>query len=111
MPGFLDNFAVEGLTIIGNKILESSNNLKNVENNHNHNIYFTKNGRSIIIISSLLFGSIYLTSVSMKGLNDMIIHGKKENYLWFPFLWLNGSILLGSSVLFLTCTGYLLEDN
>ena len=111
MSGFFNNFAVDGLTIIGNKIVESSNNLKTVENNHNltHNIYFTGHLNSIIMVSSVLFGSIYLSSISLRGLNDLMIHEKKENHrYWVPFLCMNGSILLGSTCVYVVCTSYLL---
>ena len=107
MSGFFDNFALEGLTTIANKVLESSNNLKNVENNHTHHI--TGNLQKVICFSSLLYGSIYLYSVSLRGMNDMMIHHKKENGLMFPFLLLNGSVLIGSTFTFMVCVGHLLK--
>lgn len=111
MSGFLDHFAVKGLTTIADKILESSNNLKTIEN-YTHDIQITKNFQSIIMVSSVLFGSIYLYSVSLQGINAMLIHEKKENHrFWLPFLGLNGSIMVGSSLAFISCARYLLAES
>ena len=38
MTGYFRSFAVEGLTALGNKLLESSENVKKIEHNHNINI-------------------------------------------------------------------------
>jgi uncharacterized membrane protein (DUF485 family) len=95
---FLSGLASEGLTILANKILESSENLKSIDHTHNINI------SQAIILSSALFGSIYMGSVSLIGFNKMFIRANEmKNKINYPFVILNGNILFVSSIIRLSC--------
>ena len=58
----------------------------------NHNINFSQ----ALILSSALFGSIYLNSVSMMEINKMFLN---PNYIYYPFIMMNGFIYMGSSII------------
>lgn len=88
-----ESAGIFGMRYLGDSLVDASKNMKIVENIHNINIDITR-------ISSLtvIFGSIYMASVSLQGVNKMLIAQNIENkkYL-FPFFMMNGSIILLSS--------------
>lgn len=64
-----------------------------------------------IILSSLLFSSMYMNSICIKNINNMYIENKHVNYS--PLIILNGSLFIGSSVMTIICflkTFQLLKD-
>lgn len=91
-----ESAGIDGLNKLGNSIVKASKNMKIVENIHNINI---TNMGSLVVI----FGSIYMASVSIRGINKMFIEDGLENKKYLlPFFMMNGSIiLLSTSILFL----------
>ena len=95
-----ESLGIFGMNKLGNSIVKASENMKIVENNHNHNINI-----DITHIGSLtmIFGSIYMASVSIRGINKMFVEHSLENKKYLlPFFVMNGSIIvLNSGIIFL----------
>ena len=91
----MESAGIIGLNKLGNSIVKASENMKIVENIHNINIH---NMNSLVVI----FGSIYLASVSIQGINKMFVeHGLENKKYLLPFFMMNGSIiLLSTSIIF-----------
>jgi hypothetical protein len=86
-----NNFAKDGLKIFGDKLFEASENLKNIDKNQTIYIYQS------IILSSILFGSVYIFSTSLIGINKMFL--KNRNFT-LNFIIINGLIItITSSIL------------
>ena len=94
MFGSLDRIAVEGLTNVGNKIEDASKNLTKID----HKVDVSE----AILLSSLFFGSLYMFSTSIVGINKMFLKGQQLPFN-NTFFVINGSILIVSGyVLFIS---------
>lgn len=95
-----------GLNKLGNSIVKASENMKIVENNHNHNINITHIGSL-----TMIFGSIYMASVSIRGINKMFVEHSLENKKYLlPFFIMNGSIIvLNSGIIFLCLNKFMMN--
>ena len=95
MTGFYGSFAENGLTTLANKLVESNEKVKTIDHTLDHTL--NVNMSQAIVLSSLLFGSIYMFSVSVIGINKMFMKDgeRKPNY---PFLIINGSIMIISGL-------------
>ena len=95
-----------GLNKLGNSIVKASENMKIVENNHNINIDITHIGSL-----TMIFGSIYMASVSIRGINKMFVEHSLENKKYLlPFFIMNGSIIvLNSGIIFLCLNKFMMN--
>lgn len=91
----MESVGIIGMNKLGNSIVKASENMKIVENIHNINIHN-------INLLAVVFGSIYMASVSIRGINKMFIEDGLENKKYLlPFFLMNGSIiLLSTSIIF-----------
>ena len=96
-----------GLNKLGNSIVKASENMKIVENNHNINIDITHIGSL-----TMIFGSIYMASVSIRGINKMFVEHSLENKKYLlPFFIMNGSIIvLNSGIIFLCLNKFMMNN-
>ena len=100
MTGLLGSFALEGLTILGDKLVESSENIKTTDHSLEHKLSIDIS--QSIVLSSLFFGSVYLFSVSAIGMNKMFLKDQERSKN-VPFFIMNGSIFVLSGIAMIVC--------
>jgi hypothetical protein len=99
-----ESAGIIGLKKLGDSLVKASENMKLVENIHNIEI-------TEIFSLAMFFGSIYMTTVSIRGINKLFVEHSIENkkYL-FPFFMMNGSIIvLNSGIIFLCLNKFMKE--
>ena len=95
MGNFFENFGNNGLTNLGNKLVEAS---RNITHTHTHINNFSAFGNAILL-SSALFGSIYMSSISVSGLNKMFL----KYQMHYPLIIMNSLVILSSGfIIFLS---------
>ncbi len=88
------NFASDGLLSLANSLEQTSNNIKTI--NHTHNFNITKE----IILSGVLFGSVYLSSIALYNINELLM--TKYSDFRKTLIIFNTSIFIGSGYMFYT---------
>ncbi len=86
------NFASDGLLSLANSLEQTSNNIKTINHIHNFDIH------KEIILSGILFGSIFLSSIALNNINELLL-SKYSNFKKI-FIIFNTSILVGSGYMF-----------